>query len=287
MAVTVNRPKTIDGGRGPKPVGAEPMGLDAMRPASRFVWAVLVIAVLRGVGVAPDAVAHGAQASTAAEVLEARLRTAITNDSPDAVSRLLDEGALITPREGSDQSLLDHVVDADAADVLATMIARGDVGKADLRIGWMTVAIKAHSWRIASLLGELFEDDIAREDEFDCETMDPRVLTEPMVDRGGFIHPVGGPWRVGSKGCAIIEFTVTETGAVSNPIVLLAQPPYFKPDAERHAMRFRYTPKMVDGEPVGVTGIRARILMEVEEPEERAGNGEPDELLREGNDDGA
>lgn len=85
---------------------------------------------------------------------EARLRAAIDDDAPEAARRWLDAGASIPVREPWHPTLLDLVVSADAADVLAMLIARGDVGEADLRSGWLSAAARNGSARVSRLLVE-------------------------------------------------------------------------------------------------------------------------------------
>jgi periplasmic protein TonB len=57
---------------------------------------------------------------------------------------------------------------------------------------------------------------------------------------------------------------VTETGAVENPIVIEAEPPgIFDRAAMNAAVRFKYRPRVIDGEPVRVHGVQNRIVFEL------------------------
>jgi periplasmic protein TonB len=68
----------------------------------------------------------------------------------------------------------------------------------------------------------------------------------------------------GIEGYVLLEFTVTETGAVENPVVIEAEPPgIFDRAAINAALRFKYRPRVIDGEPVRVHGVQNRIVFEL------------------------
>ncbi len=70
----------------------------------------------------------------------------------------------------------------------------------------------------------------------------------------------------GIAGYVLMEFTVTETGAVADPVVIEADPPgYFERAAMRAVLKFKYKPKIVNGEPVRVAGVRNLITFELED----------------------
>lgn len=70
----------------------------------------------------------------------------------------------------------------------------------------------------------------------------------------------------GIEGYVKLEFVVTETGNVRDPVVIDAQPPgIFDRSAIQAALKFKYKPKMVDGEPVAVSGVQNIIRFELEE----------------------
>lgn len=55
----------------------------------------------------------------------------------------------------------------------------------------------------------------------------------------------------GIEGWVLIEFTVTETGAVVDPVVIDAEPPStFNRAARRAVVKWKYKPMMVNGKPV-------------------------------------
>ena len=70
----------------------------------------------------------------------------------------------------------------------------------------------------------------------------------------------------GIEGYVLLEFIVTNTGAVRNPVVIEAKPPgIFDRSAIQAALKFKYKPKVVNGEPVEVAGVRNLIKFELED----------------------
>ena len=70
----------------------------------------------------------------------------------------------------------------------------------------------------------------------------------------------------GIEGYVLLEFTVNSTGAVENPVVVEADPPgIFDRAAMQAALKFKYKPKVVNGEPIAVAGVRNRITFELTE----------------------
>ena len=68
----------------------------------------------------------------------------------------------------------------------------------------------------------------------------------------------------GIEGYVVLEFTVTKTGAVKDPIVVEAKPPgIFDRAASNAALKFKYKPKVVNGEPIEVPGVRNRLTFEL------------------------
>ncbi len=68
----------------------------------------------------------------------------------------------------------------------------------------------------------------------------------------------------GIEGYVIVEFTVTRLGTVKYPVVAEAKPPgIFDRAAVNAALKFKYKPKVVDGEPIEVPGVRNRITFEL------------------------
>ena len=64
----------------------------------------------------------------------------------------------------------------------------------------------------------------------------------------------------GIEGFVIVEFTVTKQGAVRDPIVVEANPSgIFEQAAIDAAMKFKYKPRVVNGEATEVSGVQNRI----------------------------
>lgn len=68
----------------------------------------------------------------------------------------------------------------------------------------------------------------------------------------------------GIEGYVLLEFVVTKTGAVENPVVIESKPPgIFDRSAVNAALKFKYKPKVVNGEAIDVAGVRNRITFEL------------------------
>jgi periplasmic protein TonB len=68
----------------------------------------------------------------------------------------------------------------------------------------------------------------------------------------------------GIEGFVLLEFVVTRTGAVRDPVVIEASPPgIFDRAAIQAALKFKYKPKVVNGEPIDVAGVRNLITFEL------------------------
>lgn len=68
----------------------------------------------------------------------------------------------------------------------------------------------------------------------------------------------------GIEGYVIVEFTVDKTGAVRRPIVIEAQPEgLFDRAAMDAALKFKYKPRVVNGEATEVSGVQNRITFEM------------------------
>lgn len=69
----------------------------------------------------------------------------------------------------------------------------------------------------------------------------------------------------GQEGWVLLEFTVTETGAVRDPIVLEAQPPGVFDDAARKAVvKFKYKPRVENGRPISVPKVQHLITFKID-----------------------
>lgn len=64
----------------------------------------------------------------------------------------------------------------------------------------------------------------------------------------------------GIEGYAIIQYTVTKQGTVRDPVVVESEPPgIFDSAALKSAARYKYKPRVINGEPVEVPGVRTKI----------------------------
>ena len=68
----------------------------------------------------------------------------------------------------------------------------------------------------------------------------------------------------GLEGYVTLEFTVTRQGTVRDPVVIESTSSIFDRAAIDAVLRFRYRPRVIDGEPVEVPGVRFRITFELE-----------------------
>jgi protein TonB len=70
----------------------------------------------------------------------------------------------------------------------------------------------------------------------------------------------------GIEGYVIVEFTVTKTGAIKNPRIVEANPPtIFNNAALAAALKFKYKPRIVNGEPIEVEGVLNKITFVLED----------------------
>lgn len=69
----------------------------------------------------------------------------------------------------------------------------------------------------------------------------------------------------GLSGYVILEFTVTKLGTVTDVKVVETTNSVFNRAAIKAAMKFKYKPKVVDGEPIDVAGVLHKITFELED----------------------
>lgn len=68
----------------------------------------------------------------------------------------------------------------------------------------------------------------------------------------------------GIEGFVIVEFTVDKTGKVTSPRVVQAEPEgLFDQAAIDAALKFKYKPRVMNGEPTAVSGVQNRITFEM------------------------
>lgn len=84
----------------------------------------------------------------------------------------------------------------------------------------------------------------------------PIVKVQPVYPRRAL--------QRGIEGYVIVEFTVDRTGAVKRPSVIKAEPEgLFDRAAMDAALKFKYKPRVVNGEPTEVSGVQNRITFEL------------------------
>ena len=77
-------------------------------------------------------------------------------------------------------------------------------------------------------------------------------------------YPRGAASR-GIEGYVLLEFTVTSLGSVRDPVVVDARPPgVFERAATAASLKFKYKPRVLNGQPVDVRGVRNLIRFELE-----------------------
>ena len=69
----------------------------------------------------------------------------------------------------------------------------------------------------------------------------------------------------GLEGFVDLSFTVTTTGTVKDPIVIQSTSSLFERAAVRAVLKFKYKPRVVDGVPVDVPGVKTRISFQLED----------------------
>lgn len=69
----------------------------------------------------------------------------------------------------------------------------------------------------------------------------------------------------GLEGYVDLSFTVTPTGTVEDPVVLFSTSSLFERAAIRAVLKFKYKPRVVDGIPVPVPGVKTRISFQIED----------------------
>lgn len=69
----------------------------------------------------------------------------------------------------------------------------------------------------------------------------------------------------GVEGYVDMGFTVTTTGTVKDPAVLFSTSSLFDRAATRAVLKFKYKPRVVDGQPVEVPNVKTRITFKIED----------------------
>ena len=69
----------------------------------------------------------------------------------------------------------------------------------------------------------------------------------------------------GLEGYVDMEFFVTSAGTVRDPVVSFSTSSLFERAAMRAVLKFKYKPRVVDGVPVEVAGVKTRITFKIED----------------------
>ena len=69
----------------------------------------------------------------------------------------------------------------------------------------------------------------------------------------------------GVEGYVDMSFTVTTAGTVKDPVVMFSTSSLFDRAATQAVLKFKYKPRVVDGQPVEVPGVKTRITFKIEE----------------------
>jgi protein TonB len=69
----------------------------------------------------------------------------------------------------------------------------------------------------------------------------------------------------GIEGYVDMSFTVTTAGTVKDPVVDYSTSSLFERAASQAVLKFKYKPRVVDGVPVEVPGVKTRISFQLEE----------------------
>ncbi len=85
----------------------------------------------------------------------------------------------------------------------------------------------------------------------------PIVKVQPIYPRRALSR--------GVEGYVIVEFTVTKQGTTRNIRVVESTSSMFDSAAMKAAAKFKYKPRVVDGEPIDVPGVQNKITFEIED----------------------
>jgi outer membrane transport energization protein TonB (TC 2.C.1.1.1) len=123
------------------------------------------------------------------------------------------------------------------------------------------------------------------EPEFDNPDVNTEISFAPQIDTGVQIAGIGGfnsdgdylpivkvspkyPSRAlnrGLEGYCTVEYTVTSSGETRDITVVDCPDTVFASASVKAAQKFKYKPKVVDGEPIEVPGVRNRFTFQMGE----------------------
>ena len=86
----------------------------------------------------------------------------------------------------------------------------------------------------------------------------PIVKVAPIYPRRAQTRGITGYW--------IVEYTVTKTGSIRDPQAVDCQPEgVFENASVKASLKFKYKPRVVDGEPIEVAGVQNKFTYELEQ----------------------
>jgi len=111
-------------------------------------------------------------------------------------------------------------------------------------------------------IGQIKVDkDVAKNTGFALSASDGEYL--PIV-KVAPLYPQSAASR-GIEGYVLLEFTVTETGATADPIIIESQPKgVFDTAASKAVLKFKYKPRVENGLPIRVAGVRHVITFKLD-----------------------
>jgi protein TonB len=105
------------------------------------------------------------------------------------------------------------------------------------------------------------DKDVAKNTGFALSASDGEYL--PIV-KVAPLYPESAAER-GIEGYVLLEFTVTESGATANPVVIEAKPEgVFDEVAKKAVLKFKYKPRVENGRPIAVQGVRHVITFKLD-----------------------
>lgn len=66
------------------------------------------------------------------------------------------------------------------------------------------------------------------------------------------------------EGHVLVEFTVTKSGSVKDPVVVSSTSKVFENSAKNAALKFKYKPRVVDGKAIETKGVQNKIIYKIQ-----------------------
>ncbi|MFA7555967.1 MAG: energy transducer TonB [Spongiibacteraceae bacterium] len=114
----------------------------------------------------------------------------------------------------------------------------------------------------------------------DAVNMSPQISADVNIGMGNGLGGADGeylpivkvapmyPRRANSRGVegyCIVEYTVTKNGSIKDPVAVDCQPSgYFERASIKAAEKFKYKPRVIDGEGIDVLGVQNKFTFELE-----------------------